>query len=56
MDFYSAPTDDNPWISPQYKAESWRRLELSFTDSPDWSKAVDIFYNRVYGRFLVQVE
>jgi hypothetical protein len=50
------PSDTNPWISPTYRAEDWRSLDLSHHDSSDWQTAVDIFYDRIYGRFLAPVQ
>jgi len=49
-------TDNNLWIAPKYFAEEWRQLDLTRSDSPDWSKAVDIFENRIYGRFLAPID
>lgn len=56
MGYLSSPTDSNFWVSPNYRADDWRRLNLDRADSPDWSKAVHIFYDRIQGRFLAPVE
>jgi len=43
-------------ISPNYFASKWKELELSKKDSADWSIAIDIFEDRINGRFLKQVD
>ena len=43
-------------ISPKYKASKWLSLNLTQKDSADWQIAVDIFEDRIKGRFLKQVE
>jgi hypothetical protein len=43
-------------LSPKYDVNDWRKLDLDKTDGPGWSTAVDIFYDRIYGRFLAPVE
>lgn len=43
-------------ISPKYKASKWLSLDLTKKDSPDWKIAIDIFEDRIKGRFLKQVE
>src|SRR3990172_2117686 len=47
---YSDSADDNLWISPKYRAEDWRQLDLTHSDSVDWFRAVDILYDRINGR------
>jgi hypothetical protein len=37
-------------ISPQYKADEWRRLDK--TKPEDWTTAADIVRDRLHGRFL----
>ncbi|MFX1475996.1 MAG: hypothetical protein ACFFCO_11050, partial [Promethearchaeota archaeon] len=37
-------------ISPHYNVEHWRALDFSTED--DWQKAIEIFEDRVRGRFL----
>jgi hypothetical protein len=56
MGYQTRPLDENFWISPYYSAEEWRLLNLNSADSPDWIKAVDIFRDRIYGRFLSPIE
>jgi len=56
MGYRTDPLDDNFWISPHYRADDWRRLNLNNDDNADWSTAVDIFYDRIYGRFLAPIE
>ena len=53
---YSDSADDNLWISPKYRAEDWRQLDLTHSDSVDWFRAVDILYDRINGRFLAPVK
>lgn len=43
-------------ISPQFKSSRWVKLDLLAKDSPDWKTAVDIFEDRIEGRFLKQIE
>ncbi len=43
-------------ISPKYTASKWLSLDLKQKDSTDWQTAVDIFDDRIKGRFLQQVE
>jgi hypothetical protein len=43
-------------ISPKYKASKWLSLNLTKKDSTDWQIAVDIFDDRIKGRFLKQVQ
>jgi len=38
------------YISPQYTDDDWRKL--SFSTEDEWRKAIDIFEDRVRGRFL----
>ena len=38
------------YISPQYTDDDWRKL--SFSTEDEWQKAIDIFKDRVHGRFL----
>ncbi len=43
-------------ISPSFKSSKWTGLDLSAKDSSDWKIAVDIFEDRIEGRFLKQIE
>ena len=56
MGYHINATDKNFRISPKHRADDWRKLDLSQPDSSDWSKAIDIFSDRIYGRFLAPVE
>jgi hypothetical protein len=56
MDYQTDPLDNNFWISPKYKANDWRRLNLDNSNNPDWIVAIDIFYDRIFGRFLSPIE
>ena len=50
------PSDTNPHISPKYRANDWKALDLHKSSSPDWQTAVDILEDRLHGRFLAPVE
>src|SRR5438874_2383721 len=52
----SSPAIANPRISPKYRADDWKALNLSDPKSPDWSTAIDIFRDRIHGRFLAPVD
>lgn len=41
-------------ISPQYTVQHWRAL--NFSREEDWQKAVDIFEDRIRGRFLTMID
>lgn len=56
MGYATDPVDKNPWISPKYRASDWKSLKLTKRDSLDWAKAVDVFLDRVNGRFLAPVQ
>jgi hypothetical protein len=43
-------------ISPNFKSSKWNELDLRAKDSLDWKVAVDIFEDRIEGRFLKQIE
>ncbi len=47
---------ENFWISPNFRAEDWWRLTLDDKDGSSWYRAVDIFLDRIRGRFLIPVE
>lgn len=42
------------YISPQYTTDDWKKLTFSKED--DWQRAIDIFEDRIRGRFLDLVE
>ena len=41
-------------ISKNYSTEDW--IKLKFNSEPDWEKACNIFYDRLYSRFLKPIE
>jgi hypothetical protein len=41
-------------ISPRYDVDDWKRL--TFSAESDWQKAIDIFADRIHGRFLKVVD
>src|SRR5689334_14664061 len=43
-------------ISPSFNASHWRALNLQDEVSKDWTTAVDIFADRINGRFLKPIE
>ena len=43
-------------ISPKYSLNDWTGLDLRLVGSPDWKVAIDIFQDRIEGRFLRQVD
>lgn len=43
-------------ISPKYYASKWLGLDLTSKNSADWKTAIEIFEDRIRGRFLKQVE
>jgi hypothetical protein len=43
-------------ISPEYTVDDWQKLTLDNDKEDDWQKAIDIFKDRIYGRFLKPVE
>ena len=43
-------------ISPKYRASKWLSLDLTQKDSVDWQTGIDIFDDRIKGRFLKQVQ
>ena len=43
-------------ISPNYFASKWNGLDLTTKDSADWQTAIDIFEDRINGRFFNQVD
>ncbi|MCL6221005.1 hypothetical protein [Zunongwangia pacifica] len=48
-------TDKGIKISPKYYKSDWDKLSLNGLNS-DWNKAVDIFDDRMKGRFFKQIE
>lgn len=43
-------------ISPNYRQQHWRNLELNKNDKDSWDKAIKIFQDRMEGRFIKQIE
>ena len=43
-------------ISPKYYQQDWNNLVLKTRDAPDWDVAIDIFEDRMNGRFLKQID
>jgi hypothetical protein len=43
-------------ISPKYYQEDWSNLILANKNSTDWDTAIDIFKDRMEGRFIKQIE
>lgn len=44
-------------ISPKYSSEDWKSIRLNINSpSDDWKQAIDIFQDRISGRFLNQVK
>jgi hypothetical protein len=44
-------------ISPQYSRDDYHNLKLSETSStPDWERAVNIFVDRIQGRYINQID
>lgn len=51
-----SPSDENIYISPRYRKTDWRKLDLTKAENPDWEIAVEIFLDRINGRFLVPID
>jgi hypothetical protein len=45
----------DPFISPRFRVSAWTRLVLADKNAKAWKKAVDIFLDRIEGRFLAPV-
>jgi hypothetical protein len=43
-------------VSPMFDVADWKKLNLTTPDSPDWSNAIEIFLDRIQGRFLAPVD
>jgi hypothetical protein len=46
----------NPLISPKFRAFDWINLDLSSPQKADWQIAVEIFLDRLEGRFLAPIQ
>ena len=45
------------YLSPRYKKDDFKALQLTVNSSAgSWSKAIDIFADRIEGRFLSQIQ
>ena len=51
-----SPSDENVYISPRYRKDDWRQLDLTKRESHDWEMAVNIFLDRINGRFLIPID
>ena len=52
----NSPSDENIYISPHYRKDDWKSLDLTKMESHDWKKGVDIFLDRINGRFSVPID
>ena len=43
-------------ISPIYYQKDWTDLNLNANDKPNWDKAIEIFIDRIDGRYFKQIE
>lgn len=43
-------------ISPKYRDSDWTDLRLSKNFSENWHEGADIVHDRIYGRYLAQIE
>ena len=43
-------------ISPKFYQKDWRDLDLSRNCMVNWNKAIEIFEDRIDGRYLKQIE
>ena len=43
-------------ISPQYYQKDWNDLDLDKNNIADWNKAIEIFKDRIDGRYFSQIE
>jgi len=48
--------NSNPKISPKYHASSYLDLSLDPEKNDNWDQATEIFYDRIYGRFIGPVD
>lgn len=52
----NSPSDENIYISPHYRKDDWQKLDLTKAENRDWEMAVDIFLDRINGRFRVPID
>lgn len=50
-----APIPNETMIAPRYAAGDWRALALN-VGGGDWDRGVDVFHDRMRGRFLMPIE
>lgn len=43
-------------ISPKYYQKDWTNLNLNANDKPNWDRAIEIFIDRIDGRYFKQIE
>jgi hypothetical protein len=43
-------------ISPNYTQKDWLDLDLSKNSTEEWNKAIEIFKDRINGRYFKQIE
>lgn len=43
-------------ISPKYFQQDWNNLDLSKNDPEAWQKAIEIFKDRMEGRYFRQIK
>lgn len=46
------PSNINPYISPKYTKNDWKSLNLDNHNDNNWNTAIEIFKDRINGRFL----
>jgi hypothetical protein len=51
-----SPSDENVYISPRYRKDDWQQLDLTKAENHGWEMAVDIFLDRINGRFLIPID
>jgi hypothetical protein len=49
------PSEGARWISSKFTSNDWNKLDLS-AHSADWNTAVEIFLDRINGRFLAPID
>lgn len=50
------PIDNDPKISPKYRASSYLALKLEVYKNDNWKEATKIFNDRIQGRFVAPVD
>jgi len=48
--------DNDPKISPKYRASSYLALKLEVNSNDNWDEAIKIFNDRIQGRFVAPVD